>query len=181
MSLYVGGTDPDAGPHEHFVSVVDQPLECVSRPWPQAPVYRQQRVVNVEEYLESQTMPFGEVFRSHYTITDKSDAVPSPIAVHVTIAVDRSVIGEEGTGKGFGGDRGARTPNLGIANAALSQLSYIPTSCRRLNYTICMYPINKFNASPSRACSKLTPRTPPHGWSSFGCKCPDIFARETGP
>ena len=25
-----------------------------------------------------------------------------------------------------GGDRGARTPNLGIANAALSQLSYIP-------------------------------------------------------
>ena len=26
-----------------------------------------------------------------------------------------------------GGDRGARTPNLGIANAALSQLSYIPT------------------------------------------------------
>ncbi len=26
-----------------------------------------------------------------------------------------------------GGDRGSRTPNLGIANAALSQLSYIPT------------------------------------------------------
>ena len=26
-----------------------------------------------------------------------------------------------------GGDRGTRTPNLGIANAALSQLSYIPT------------------------------------------------------
>ena len=26
----------------------------------------------------------------------------------------------------YGGDRGARTPNLGIANAALSQLSYIP-------------------------------------------------------
>ncbi len=26
----------------------------------------------------------------------------------------------------FGGDRGTRTPNLGIANAALSQLSYIP-------------------------------------------------------
>ena len=25
-----------------------------------------------------------------------------------------------------GGDRGARTPNLGVANAALSQLSYIP-------------------------------------------------------
>ena len=36
-----------------------------------------------------------------------------------------------GTTKGrdgieFGGDGGARTPNLGIANAALSQLSYVP-------------------------------------------------------
>ena len=31
-----------------------------------------------------------------------------------------------------GGDRGARTPNLGIANAALSQLSYIPTLPRAL-------------------------------------------------
>ena len=31
-----------------------------------------------------------------------------------------------------GGDRGTRTPNLGIANAALSQLSYIPTSAHRL-------------------------------------------------
>ena len=28
--------------------------------------------------------------------------------------------------EGSGGDRGTRTPNLGIANAALSQLSYIP-------------------------------------------------------
>jgi hypothetical protein len=27
-----------------------------------------------------------------------------------------------------GGDEGDRTPDLGIANAALSQLSYIPTS-----------------------------------------------------
>ena len=27
----------------------------------------------------------------------------------------------------YGGDEGARTPDLGIANAALSQLSYIPT------------------------------------------------------
>ena len=26
----------------------------------------------------------------------------------------------------LGGDRGTRTPNLGIANAALSHLSYIP-------------------------------------------------------
>jgi hypothetical protein len=28
-----------------------------------------------------------------------------------------------------GGDEGDRTPNLRIANAALSQLSYIPTFC----------------------------------------------------
>jgi hypothetical protein len=27
---------------------------------------------------------------------------------------------------GFGGDEGDRTPGLGVANAALSQLSYIP-------------------------------------------------------
>ena len=36
-----------------------------------------------------------------------------------------------GPGKGrSGGDRGDRTPNLGIANAALSQLSYVPTVSR---------------------------------------------------
>ena len=29
----------------------------------------------------------------------------------------------------LGGDEGARTPDLGIANAALSQLSYIPGFC----------------------------------------------------
>ncbi len=29
-----------------------------------------------------------------------------------------------------GGDEGARTPDLGIANAALSQLSYIPSQIR---------------------------------------------------
>ena len=34
-----------------------------------------------------------------------------------------------------GGDRGTRTPNLGIANAALSQLSYIPTRGRGSNYS----------------------------------------------
>ena len=30
----------------------------------------------------------------------------------------------------LGGDEGARTPDLGIANAALSQLSYIPLLSR---------------------------------------------------
>ena len=30
----------------------------------------------------------------------------------------------------YGGDEGNRTPDLGIANAALSQLSYIPTRNR---------------------------------------------------
>ena len=29
-------------------------------------------------------------------------------------------------GRGLGGDEGDRTPGLGVANAALSQLSYIP-------------------------------------------------------
>ena len=38
----------------------------------------------------------------------------------------------EGVRKGSGGDRGTRTPNLGIANAALSQLSYIPMRYRRI-------------------------------------------------
>ena len=33
----------------------------------------------------------------------------------------------EAFGSMFGGDEGGRTPDLGIANAALSQLSYIPT------------------------------------------------------
>ena len=36
----------------------------------------------------------------------------------------------------FGGDRGARTPNLGIANAALSQLSYIPTDYCQPDYNM---------------------------------------------
>ncbi len=30
----------------------------------------------------------------------------------------------------FGGDEGDRTPDLGVANAALSQLSYIPLMWR---------------------------------------------------
>src|SRR4051812_37244287 len=34
-------------------------------------------------------------------------------------------------GKVFGGDRGIRTPDLCDANAALSQLSYIPTEVER--------------------------------------------------
>ncbi len=34
-----------------------------------------------------------------------------------------------------GGDRGTRTPNLGIANAALSQLSYIPTLEAHADYS----------------------------------------------
>ena len=39
-----------------------------------------------------------------------------------------------------GGDRGTRTPNLGIANAALSQLSYIPTLGRGSNYSTGIHP-----------------------------------------
>ena len=42
------------------------------------------------------------------------------------------------SGKRYGGDEGVRTPDLGIANAALSQLSYIPieTPLRGLPYPI---------------------------------------------
>src|SRR5207249_4558389 len=43
----------------------------------------------------------------------RNDATPSPMDEGATI-------------KNSGGDRGTRTPNLCIANAALSQLSYIP-------------------------------------------------------
>ena len=38
------------------------------------------------------------------------------------------IAGGEAREEGGGGDRGGRTPNLGIANAALSQLSYVPTA-----------------------------------------------------
>lgn len=37
-------------------------------------------------------------------------------------------IGSDIVGLGFGGDEGDRTPDLSVANAALSQLSYIPVS-----------------------------------------------------
>ena len=40
-----------------------------------------------------------------------------------------------GPGQSPGGDRGTRTPNLGIANAALSQLSYIPTCGTATDYS----------------------------------------------
>ena len=39
-----------------------------------------------------------------------------------------------------GGDRGTRTPNLGVANAALSQLSYIPATETTDNYSACRNP-----------------------------------------
>jgi hypothetical protein len=39
----------------------------------------------------------------------------------------------EGIRQKNGGDEGDRTPDLGIANAALSQLSYIPTILEVLN------------------------------------------------
>ena len=54
-----------------------------------------------------------------------------------------------------GGDRGARTPNLGIANAALSQLSYIPTLCGRPDYTTGLADPAKTRMVPSRASRML--------------------------
>ena len=37
----------------------------------------------------------------------------------------------DGIESGLGGDEGDRTPGLGVANAALSQLSYIPSPKKR--------------------------------------------------
>lgn len=42
-----------------------------------------------------------------------------------------------------GGDRGARTPDLRIANATLSQLSYIPKN--KIHYNIAFYNIPKLS------------------------------------
>ena len=42
-----------------------------------------------------------------------------------------------------GGDEGDRTPGLGIANAALSQLSYVPYFQVQLNTTSLMSKVNK--------------------------------------
>ena len=55
----------------------------------------------------------------------RSDAAP----ISVSQLQNRGLYGtvQDGYGVVGGGDRGARTPNLGVANAALSQLSYIPT------------------------------------------------------
>lgn len=39
----------------------------------------------------------------------------------------RAFLRATGNGYKIGGDEGDRTPDLGIANAALSHLSYIPT------------------------------------------------------
>ena len=51
---------------------------------------------------------------------------------HRRYTTDKAILGHGGQGVSkemvvYGGDRGNRTPNLGIANAALSLLSYIPT------------------------------------------------------
>ena len=55
-----------------------------------------------------------------------------------------------------GGDRGARTPNLGIANAALSQLSYIPTIAVPVHYTMSGVVLYNTAARSLRALFKVT-------------------------
>ncbi len=46
-----------------------------------------------------------------------------------------------------GGDEGARTPDLGIANAALSQLSYIPTQKLFIYQIITDWSIDKIDGA----------------------------------
>ena len=52
--------------------------------------------------------------------------------------------------KGSGGDRGSRTPNLGIANAALSQLSYIPTQKKDSQYYISAVSARSISGTPEK-------------------------------
>jgi hypothetical protein len=52
-------------------------------------------------------------------------------------------------GEWFGGDRGIRTPHLCDANAALSQLSYIPTTRIITYFVLSPHPV--LNLFPSAA------------------------------
>ena len=48
------------------------------------------------------------------------------------------------------GDEGDRTPDLGVANAALSHLSYIPTLIRLRYLNMAVYQINKTRSIEKR-------------------------------
>ena len=64
----------------------------------------------------------------------------------------------QGQANGDGGDSGARTRNLGIANAALSQLSYIPTVLCRLSHR-CQCETRRFIvANKGGSCQETQPR-----------------------
>ena len=78
----------------------------------------------IESFVkEIVVMPGDALLR--YTVPMPDDSL-IPGGVAEKVALNGSVLSTVQNG----GDRGTRTPNLGIANAALSQLSYIPTRKR---------------------------------------------------
>ena len=103
---------------------------------------------------------------------------------------------------GCGGDRGTRTPNLGIANAALSQLSYIPrlfefigwrgsvcgdysnrvsrVSIKMLGamYKTC-YPVRRYNFTTTLQLLKQTQLTAQRAEQSGGYLCPEHHGEQT--
>ena len=82
----------------------------------------------IESFVkEIVVMPGDALMRYTVPLPDDSFLAGS---VTERVALDGAVL----TSVKSGGDRGTRTPNLGIANAALSQLSYIPT--RRVRVSV---------------------------------------------
>jgi hypothetical protein len=50
-----------------------------------------------------------------------------PAHYYFSVLIHKKILYKKEWKRKLSGDEGARTPDLGIANAALSQLSYIPT------------------------------------------------------
>ena len=92
---------------------------------------------NMSEYLKTSEVTESRAFIRSFV--KEIEVRPGRAVIHYTIptpedspigggdAAEVALNGGVMSTVQHGGDRGTRTPNLGIANAALSQLSYIPT------------------------------------------------------